>query len=50
MSGATKRSNSDGRAFAKLWRIRMKPYFDALYGPDEWATDPELAHVAKEAA
>lgn len=35
---------------AAAWRIRNKPYFDSLYGPDEWATDPDLAPVTKRAA
>jgi SOS-response transcriptional repressor LexA len=23
-----------GLAYARAWRVRMKPYFDALYGPE----------------
>jgi hypothetical protein len=25
---------AEGLAFARAWRIRMKPHFDALYGPE----------------
>lgn len=41
---------AEGKAFALAWRARMKPYFDALYGPDEWAEDRRLAPMAKRAA
>jgi hypothetical protein len=27
-------ARAEGLAFARAWRLRMKPYFDALYGPD----------------
>lgn len=36
------REAEEGRAYALAWRARRKPYFDALYGPDEWASDPDL--------
>lgn len=26
---------AEGLAYARAWRIRMKPAFDALYGPEE---------------
>lgn len=25
---------TQGLAFARAWRVRMKPHFDALYGPE----------------
>ncbi len=39
-----------GRADARAWRVRMRPYFDALYGPDEWAEDRRLGPSRKQGA
>lgn len=25
---------AEGLAYARAWRIRMKPHFDAIYGPE----------------
>lgn len=41
---------ANGRADARAWRARMKPYFDALYGPDEWAEDRRLGPTRKQVA
>jgi hypothetical protein len=37
-------------ADASAWRARMKPYFDSLYGPDEWAEDRRLGPTRKQVA
>lgn len=41
---------AEGKAYALAWRARMKPYFDALYGPDEWAQDRRLGPTRKQIA
>ena len=40
---ATRFEAARGRNFARAWRARMKPFFDAIYGPERAASGTPLS-------
>lgn len=40
---AVQARRAEGLAYARAWRIKNKPIFDALYGPDPVASGRETA-------